>query len=163
MYEFTHSGAWFNWKAFDRTEKRLAAVSLAGSTLPGALMGLKLLAEGVSIGRLVNPERDRKFVAALGEWMATSNIFSVLVVLAIASTVISIIAWWRLSIRQDEMFNRVQNYALGRTAVLGMLFALIWWMLSAPGWVGAFPLGWFLLAEAVLIYLFTVRAVRKWA
>ena len=89
--------------------------------------------------------------------------FGAIVAAAILCALISGIAWWRFSLRQDEMLNRVQNYALGHAGSWSLAAATLWWLMELGGWLGEFPLGLFVLLGYGLILFFWFRAVRRWA
>jgi len=63
--------------------------------------------------------------------------------------VVSAFAWWRFSRNQDEMFNRIQNYALAQAGGWTFAFIFIWWLLSLGGWVGPLPVVGLVAGEAV--------------
>ena len=77
--------------------------------------------------------------------------------------VISAVAWWRFSLNQDEMFNRIQNYALAMACGWTFAIAFLWWMLSLGGWVAAMSPTILVLIGTVLIIGFWLYAVKKWA
>jgi hypothetical protein len=153
MYEMTHKGAWFKWQAFNRDEKRLAAIALIGSGIAGAVLGVHLAISGIL------PNFDPEPLARL----RSSPWDDVGAALAIFGTLMSAFAWWRLSIRQDELFNRVQNYAIGVTGAVAMAIVFIWWLMTIPGWVGPLPLGWFVLLLSAMLFVAQALAVRRWA
>lgn len=161
MYEITQKGTWFKWSALDVVEKRLAAISLAASIPPSLVIGLVSGDQGYQAGyRLASggAAPHSHFRELVVELLTPPVILA-----AVACAVVSAFAWWRLSLRQDELFNRIQNRALGHSAAWGMAAALLWWFLALAGLVGAFPLGWFLVLVLALLYYFWFSGVRRWA
>jgi hypothetical protein len=162
MFEITHGGAWFKWSALDAIDKRLAAVSLIASVPPGVVVGL--IAGGYAYqggyrlgsgGKAAPRSHFEELTAELtAPWVMLA---------ALAFALVSAIAWWRFSLRQDELFNRIQNYALGQSCCWSVAAVSVWWFLERAGIVPALPLGLLLLLVMVLLYVFWFRAVRMWA
>ena len=161
MYEITHRGAWFKWSNLDRAEKRLAAISLGGTIIPAFIAGIWLGDAAARLGFRIANGRTAPNSPLTG--LSNTPYFDAVFALALMSALISGIAWWRFSLRQDEMFNRVQNYALGQAGAWSLAAATLWWFLRLPGWVGDFPLGGFVIAGYLLILAFWFIAVRRWA
>jgi hypothetical protein len=162
VYEMTHKGAWFQWSALDPTEKVLVAVSCIAAVPSGVVAGIWLGGHGYVLGEAL-ASGSTSPAAPSSAALYQTDFFAVLVALAVAGSVISALCWWRLSVRQDELFNRVQNYALGQAAAWAFAGAALWWMMSLPGWVGELQLGWFVTLTPLLVFLFWGLAVRRWA
>ena len=163
MYEITQKGAWFKWSALDRTDKRLVALSMIAAGISGMVVGMSVSETAYQLGYLLGsggtPADDHGPLSRLVGLEA----YRWATVAGLLAAIVSGIAWWRFSRRQDELFNRVQNYAIGHGAAWSLAAALGWWMLSLGGWTGAFPLGWFILLAFALVCLFWFVAIRRWA
>lgn len=162
MYEITHKGAWFQWSALTAEEKRLAGLSIVTSAVPGLLAGFWLGEYGYRFGYRLGSGGKAPNATTWDSILAWPW-FPAFVLFAAACAVVSGIAWWLFSKRQDEMFNRVQNYAIGQAGAWSLAAAALWWMLSLGGWVGLLPLGWFVHGALILLLIFWFRAVRRWA
>jgi hypothetical protein len=162
MYEITHKGAWFQWSALTAEEKRLAGLSIVTSAVPGLLAGFWLGEYAFQLGFRLG-SGGKAADTTLWDTISASPWFGAFVLFAAACAVVSGIAWWRFSRRQDEMFNRVQNYAIGQAGAWSLAAASLWWMLSLGGFVGPLPLGWFIHFSLLLVVLFWFQAVRRWA
>ncbi len=81
----------------------------------------------------------------------------------IGFSTVSALLWWRLSVRQDELFNRVQNWALAMGGVWSATLLTVWSVLDLANIVPpATPL--FIINAFVLsICVFWFVAVRRWA
>ena len=155
MVEISHGGFWIKWSSLDQTGKRLAATSLVAAALSAIASVPVVYRLAYDLGRS----------AAKGEAVHSPANFiePYVVIAALAFMVLSGICWWRFSLRQDEMFNRVQNWAIG----------------MGGGWMVAVLAPWSLLALAELVEppsaltivlvcislpcLFWLVAVRRWA
>lgn len=162
MYEITQKGAWFKWSALDGVEKKLVALSLVASLPPGFVTGLAVGEHAFRAGFRLASGGVEPRPSHFGE-LAAELLIPPVVLAALACAIVSAVAWWRFSLRQDELFNRIQNRALGHSAAWGAAAAGIWWFLALAGLVGAFPLGWFLLLVLGLVYYFWFSSVRRWA
>lgn len=162
MYEFTHKGAWFSWSSLDAADKRLVTLSLLAAIPPGFVVGLASGAYGYRAGYWLASGGK---AAPPSHFEEMTGLFTAVPVMlaALACAVISALVWWRFSLRQDEMFNRVQNYALGCASAWTIAAASAWWFLQRAGQAPPLPVeAWLLLAYA-LVCLFWFRAVRRWA
>jgi len=162
MYDTDERGQ-MRWSALDPEERRLAKIAFWASLPPIALLLVPIARDGFGFGQWLKlgPGRSdgqAQFMAALH----SSPWFGAFVAIAIASAVVSGIAWWRFSRRQDELFHRIQNHTLGRTAGIGLALILLFWALSLPGWIDAFPLEQVVIAEILLFALFSADACRRW-
>jgi magnesium-transporting ATPase (P-type) len=102
--------------------------------------------------------RDRNWALFL-----QSDLFAVALLIAAVLAVVSAVAWWQFSRNQDEMFNRIQNYAIGQGAAWTFAFAFLWWLLWLGRWVGPLPLSALVLIGTALLIGFWFHAVRRWA
>jgi hypothetical protein len=162
MYEITHKGAWFKWGALDHGEKRLVLISALAAIPPGILGGLWLKPFTHSLGFWLGSEGRVPRTSGLDRLFPGDRL-DIFVAFVILCSLVSGIAWWRFSLRQDELFNRVQNEAIGRGGAWCLAAAATWWMLSIPGWVGAFPLGGLVILGLFLVIAFWFRAAARWA
>jgi hypothetical protein len=161
MVEITHKGTWFKWDSLDARDKLWFLLSTVTSVPVGLLIGVMFVEWGHDLGYRVGAGEHgpRGYFADI----LASDAFRYAVLAALALAALSGFAWWRFSIRQDELFNRIQNGALGRAGAWSVAAAGAWWLLSLGGWVGPFPLGPFLLASMALLLVFWFHAVHKWA
>jgi hypothetical protein len=160
MYEFTHKGLWFNWSALDRKDKQLAGISLGASAIGGALLGIGSTEGAYGLGYRLGS--GGKAPPPTGITEAFGPAFPWLFVGSAVALSIGLVFWWLFSRRQDEMFNRVQNFAVGLSSTMTMALGMMWAM-AAFG--GALPAPSFLvlaLIDLVLLTIFWVHAVRKW-
>jgi hypothetical protein len=102
MYEFTKGGMWFRWKLLDRPSKRLAAFSMIAAMIAAIPIGIIAGHGAYRIGYRLGSGGDWPAAMApvFAPWMAW---------VVIGFGALSAILWWRFSMRQDEMFNRIQN------------------------------------------------------
>ena len=160
MYEITHKGAWFKWGALDRTEKALVVVTALTAIPPGFLLGRSERLSyriGYFLGNGEWPQAARQPAVLPDAWLGPVTLFT------IACAIVCGLAWWRFSLRQDEMFNRVQNEAIGRGSAWALAVAALWWMLTVPGWVAPLPVSFFLTVALFLMIAFWFRAASRWA
>jgi hypothetical protein len=162
MYEITHRGAWFNWKALDHHDKMLAGLSLAATIPPSLITGLVGAHFGYRLGFEAGSGGAQSASSGL-EPLFASDWWPAAVLLATLCAIVSGIAWWRFSVRQDEMFNRIQNHAIGAASAWTMGLVTLWWLLSLGRWTGTPSLTVLVLLHIVLLCGFWFHAVRKWA
>jgi len=157
MYEFTMGGWWFRWSALDKPSRRLAGASMALAMAAAMPVGVAVGRYSYEIGRCVGS----------GDWSictsADSSISPLLALLAVAFAVASGVLWTIFSKRQDEMFNRVQNWALGMAGAWTGAAIMVWAMLEIGGLVPVVSLGSGTLLFLVLACVFWWIAVRRWA
>lgn len=155
MVEITHKGVWIKWSSLDSRDRGWFVLSMV-TTLP---LGIVL---GVHIGewgyQLAHDADSAHFADLVG-----SDLYRYTVLVAVASAAVCAFAWWRFSLHQDELFNRIQNYAIGRAAAWSLGGATGWWLLALGGWAGPFPLGPFVISSFALLLGFWFYAVRRWA
>ena len=162
MYDTDERGRML-WSALDPHEKKLAKLSLWTAVPPLGLLVVPTAQDGFAFGQWLRfgpgaSDGEARFAEAL----TTSPWFSAFVLFAIASAVVSGVAWWRFSRKQDELFHRIQNYVLGRTAAVGLALIFLFWALSLPGWVDKFPLEGVVMMEVILLAVFSADAYRRW-
>ena len=161
MVELTHGGTWLKWSSLTRTDRNWAILSFATSLLAAIPVGLLAGEWGYKLGHRMGSggrEADIKNVSELFGAQLFSNLMLGAAILAI----ISAIAWWRFSVNQDEMFNRIQNYAIGMAGGWTFALACTWWLLSLGGWVGALPLAALVAVGIFLLLCFWFHGVRRW-
>ena len=150
MIEFTMGGAWLRWDALDRQAKWLAGLSISAASFAGVLTGV-LFAYGLHDGSASELDLAiRPYVPWIAWWM-------------VSLLVLSAILWWRFSLRQDEMFNQVQNWALGSASSWTMALVTIWAILSFAGALPPVSIGAILLVYFAALMGFWFVAVRRWA
>ena len=161
MYEFTHRGAGVNWAALDQTSRRLVSGSMASAV--AAVMPLfKWTADAarrVGIEFQSPMPLDSTAVSTPSLYLPVAWI----VVWVIGFAALSGLLWWRMSIRQDELFHRVQNWSLGMSGAWTAAALTVWGLLNmtgiSPPIQGAAPLILF----SALTILFGRTAAHKWA
>ena len=163
MVELTHGGTWLNWKSLNRTDRNWAILSFATSMLSALPLGAAAGAWSYSLGHRIgaggkgSDAHDRVAAAILA-----SDMFAYAMLAATLLAVVSAFAWWRFSRNQDEMFNRIQNYALAQAGGWTIAFATLWWMLWLGGWLPELSLTAIVLLAFALVTGFWFYAVRKW-
>jgi hypothetical protein len=162
MVEITHKGTWVKWSSLDARDKGWFVLSMAAALPFGLILAVPAGEWAYQLGHHLRsdgaPPDMRHFAAIVG-----SDVFRYAVIAGLICGTVSAAAWWRFSIRQDEMFNRIQNYALGQTGAWSLAGATAWWVLSLGGWTGPFLPGPFLAASLVLLCAFWFYAVARWA
>ena len=161
MFEFTHGGLWFKWDALDPASKRLAGWSMAAAAVGGGALGIMFA------GYSDNPFYRLGYWAASGR-SAASGVHHLLPPawtsgVGFLMLLLSAVLWWRFSLRQDEMFNRVQNWALGMSGAVTSAVLAGWALLSLGGLlppVTPLPL---ILGFWSAMAIFWLVAVRRWA
>lgn len=156
MYEFTMKGMWFRWDLLDLQCKRLAGASLAAAVVAAApltvMLGSKSYAFGFALG-------------SGGAW--PSSVLPPLPVWAVWWTlgfaVVSGALWHRFSLRQDEMFNRVQNWSYAMAGVWSATIYSVWALFDLADVLPPIPPGLILLIFSSLNLVFWVVAARRWA
>lgn len=158
MVDITHGGWWFRWSTLNRTDKWWAGASI------GTLM-LAALPIGIMIGSAAH-ECGWHLASARANISASIPFgpFAHFVVVAcILLSVVSAFCWWQFSLRQDEMFNRLQNWALGMAGGWLLALLLAWSLLTLTDMVEPpSALALFVLCLG-LPSIFWFVAVRRWA
>ena len=146
MYEFTMGGAWFKWSALDSVSKRLAGISVGAAGIAALPIGI-FLGEGLA-------HKGRVEWMSAQPWMAWVFLFGV---------AISAYCWWRFSLRQDEMFNLVQNWTLGMAGGWTIVGVIVWLTLHVAGAAPAPNVVAIPVAFYAAVFGFWFIAVRRWA
>ena len=162
MVEITHGGTWMKWSGLSARDRNWAILSFVTSGLSALPLGLVAGAWGYGLGYRLGSGGHEPVDNHYAELLTTGWFANVMLLSAVLA-VISAFAWWQFSRNQDEMFNRIQNYALGVGAAWTFAVAVVWWILSLGGWVGELPLTAFVVLGWVLIMVLWFRAVRRWA
>jgi hypothetical protein len=156
MYEFTHAGFWVRWSSLDRPARRLLVTSIVATIVGLVPFSLWLNQMSYRAGYLAGSGGIPAPGPAptLSPWA---------IVWLVAFWIAAGLLWWRFSLRQDEMFNRVQNWALAMSGAVTSTLLVIWSLFALTGAIGpvaALPaLGLYL--GLVLIFWFV--AYRRWA
>src|SRR5688500_3912018 len=115
MVELTHGGTWLNWKSLNRRDRNWAILSFATSMLAAIPLGAAAAAWSYSLGhRLGSGGKGGDSYDGAAAAVLASDMFAYGMLVATLLAVVSAFAWWRFSRNQDEMFNRIQNYALAQ-------------------------------------------------
>lgn len=158
MIEFTMGGTWFRWSLLDRTSKRLAAGSLIASVVAVAPATLSLSSHAYDVGYRLGSGSAAVPEAAVGfpPWSPLEACW------LIGFGIVSALLWWRFSLRQDELFNRVQNWALGMAGAWSATLLTIWAMLALGNLAPPVsPMG-IIATFYVSTCAFWFAAVRRW-
>ena len=160
MVEITHKGVWFKWSSLNGRDRFWFVLSTVTAIPVGVVVGILLTAwvDGLAYQYGAGEHGPDRIVRL----MQTAE-FRFFVLAAFAALLVSCFAWWRFSLRQDELFNRIQNEALGRAGAWSLVAAIGWWLLSLGGWVGPLPVDLFIALGVGLIFVFWFNAVHKWA
>lgn len=156
MYEITIKGLWVRWSELDTPSKRLFASSNVAA-VAAILPVLPIIgSHGYRLGYVVGsggkaaPGSPPELSAAGAWWM-------------VAAGVLSAVLWWRMSVRQDELFNRIQNWSLGMAGAWSMALLCVWTTLAAARVLPPIAPGAVFVSVLVLITAFWLHAVRRWA
>lgn len=161
MVELTHGGTWLKWSSLtprDRSWALLSFVTAGLAALPISIawgdwvygLGFRLGSGGLE------PPTTGAAEMLTSSWFAYAMLGSLLL------AVISAVAWWRFSRNQDEMFNRIQNYAIAQASSWTFAFVVLWWLLWLGGWVEPLSLTVITVIGMTLHIAFWFGAVRKW-
>lgn len=148
MAEITHEGFWVRWGSLDSLSKSLFALS-----------NLTLLIAVAPIFHTIFLH-DHAVAPVWSEAYLTEAPWKAWWLLGWTGT--TILFWWRFSARQDEMFNRMQNWALGMGGAAAAVLLTIWAFLSDVGILPsmtAVPTFWTLI---LCVSAFWLRAVSRW-
>ena len=161
MVELTHGGTWLNWKSLNRADRNWAILSFATAALSAIPVGIAAGAWSYTVGFRLGSGGDGRHDRLTGDLLA-SDLFAYAMLASAVLAVVSAIAWWRFSRNQDEMFNRIQNYAIAQAGGWTIAFAALWWLLWLGGWLPALHLTAIFLIAVALLTGFWFYAVRKW-
>ena len=155
MYEFTHGGSWFRWSLLDKTSKRLAAGSFAALTVAMVPAATATWSMAYQLGKHAGSgSREPLAVAvAVEPWAAA---------LVLGFSVVSGLFWWRFSLRQDELFNRVQNRALGMGGAWTGALLTCWAVLDLGNLAAPVAPAAIIGVFALLVCIFWFVGVRRW-
>jgi hypothetical protein len=161
MYEWSESGK-TNWAALSAQEKRLFVIANSAALIPLGLLFVPIAEDGYYFGLWLRGG-DAAVAASSGfEGLRSSTVFGVLVVAAMACTLVSAIAWWRFSRLQDEMFHRIQNFIFSRLGVCAAAVVILSWLASLPGWLDGISAEKMLYGGALVAGLSSLEAWRRW-
>ena len=159
MVEITHGGTWFKWSSMDPRDRLRFVLSQLAIIPAAVVVAIYFSRYAYQLGYRQG-SGGKEGPDLLGPWVE-SGLFRYGVILSFVLLVVSLFASWRFSLRQDELFNRIQNYALGRACAATITLASGWWILSLGGWVEPLPLGAIVVAGYGLIIGFWLYAVRQ--
>jgi len=145
MFEFTHGGAGFRWSTLDRASKRLAGASFACAAVAGGAAGFMAQPVNNSFG------------------LDVSSLTTPLACLFAAAALLAAVLWYRFSLRQDEMFNRVQSWALGMGGAWTCLIATGWMLLAKGNIFPPISTASVSTMFIIMVCAFWLIAARKWA
>ena len=161
MVELTHGGTWLNWKSLNRTDRNWAILSFATSALAAIPVGVAGGAWGYELGYRAGSGGHGPRNPPAADLLA-SDLFAYAMLASLILAVVSAIAWWRFSRNQDEMFNRIQNYAIAQAGGWTIAAVFLWWLLWLGGWVPELQLTAIVVFATLLLCGFWFFAVRKW-
>lgn len=161
MVELTHGGTWMKWSGLSRADRNWALLSFIAAGLGAIPIGLIAGEWGYRAGYRLGSGGEAAPIPATSSLFA-SDAWSYVMLASTVLAAVSAFAWWRFSRNQDEMFNRIQNYAIGQAGGWTLVLAAGWWLLSVGGWLGPLPLAALVAFGLALLLLFWFRAVRRW-
>lgn len=162
MVELSYGGAWFKWSSLGPRDKKLALISTVSSCLAVLPIALMVGDWAFGIGFRAGSGGQQPPVTSLGAFIDAGGLRWIVVV-SFLLAVVSGITWWQFSKNQDEMFNRIQNFAIGQAAAWTFAATFVCWLLELGGWVEPIPLAAIVAMGFVLILGFWFYAVRRWA
>lgn len=162
MVELTLGGAWLKWDSLTRQDRNWAMLSFATSALAAVPVGLVAADWGFKLGYRAGSGGGEAPATEASRLLA-SDLFAYAIVASLILTIVSAVAWWQFSRNQDEMFNRIQNYAIGHAGAWTFAATFIWWLLALGRWVDPLPLGGLIALGTTLLIGFWFHAVRRWA
>ena len=161
MVELTHGGSWLNWKSLNRTDRNWAILSFATSTLSAIPVTVAAGAWSFTVGFRIGSDGDDRHDRLAAD-VLSSDLFAYGMLASALLAVVSAVAWWRFSRNQDEMFNRIQNYAIAQACGWTVASTFLWWLLWLGGWIPELHPTAIVIAAIVLLTGFWFYAVRKW-
>lgn len=144
MFETTLGGTWFRWAALDRQSRTLAGLSFGLAAVAGAMFGVVMKPVEQQFGLEIAPLRP------------------VLAPIGVAFALASAWLWFLFSKRQDEMFKRVQNWAIGMAGAWTCATVGFWVVLARTQYLPPVSAGAVALCFAGATGVFWLLAVRKW-
>ena len=162
MVELTYGGTWLKWSSLDRRDRKLALVSFITAGVGAAPIGVLCGQFGWRLGFQLGSGGRTPVESPIDRFVAGPG-FDYLILASVGLLIVSSVAWWRFSLHQDEMFNRIQNHAVGSAGGWTLGIGIIWWLLSLGEWLPPLPLPGLLLIGYVLLLGFWFSAVRRWA
>lgn len=157
MFEFAMGGLWFRWEALDHTGKRLLGSSLVAACLASVPLGWSVSQAAYRYGYAIGSGQPAHFA------VPAISMSPFLACWCVSLTILSGILWWRFSLRQDEMFNRVQNWSIGQASSWTMALVATWQVLAFGGVAPPVSVWLVLLAFSAAVTGFWMVAVRRWA
>lgn len=161
--EITHGGMWFRWGSLDRTSKWLLVASsvaaVAGLTLLLLIVGPDLYGTAYKAGYAAGSGGQAPRSVPTPLIRPTPLLGWATVGLLLMSGLL----WWRLSLRQDEMFNRIQNWSLGMSGAWATLVLTFWAVLATAGVLPTVSAWGIVFVACALFSAFWLIAVRRWA
>ena len=161
MVELTHGGTWLKWSSLTPRDRNWALLSFATSALAAMPIAIAAGDWGYNLGFRLGSGGMEPPTTGATELLA-SDLFAFLMLGSLLFTVISAVAWWRFSRNQDEMFNRIQNYAIAQAGAWTFSLAFCWWLLSLGGWVDDLPVTVLIVTGTALLIAFWLHGVRRW-
>jgi len=161
MVELTHGGTWLKWSSLNPTDRNWAILSFATSFLAALPIGLLSGEWGYRLGHRMGSGGREADIKSIPELFGPQLFASIMLAAAVLA-VVSAFAWWRFSRNQDEMFNRIQNYAIAQAGGWTVAIAFVWWLLELGAWVGPLPLSGLVAIAFVLLMGFWFKAIRRW-
>ena len=161
MVELTYGGTWLRWSSLDRRDRNWALLSFVTAGLAAIPVGMLAGDWAYRLGFKMGSGGREPSTTGVSELFG-SDLFALAMLAAAGLSVISALAWWRFSRNQDEMFNRIQNYALAQAGCWTFAFVFIWWLLRLGGWVGPLPPTVIVVVGTALLIGFWYYSVRRW-
>jgi hypothetical protein len=161
MVELTHGGTWLKWSSLGAEDRKWALLSFLTAFLASVPIGMLGGEWGYRLGHRIGSGGREADVRSIPELLGP-QVFAWLMLAAAILAVVSAFAWWRFSRNQDEMFNRIQNYAIAQAGGWTFALAFLWWLLSLGSWLPALPLTAWIVTGTALLIGFWYRGVRRW-
>lgn len=151
MYEFTMKGAWFRWSDLDAPSRWLGC----GAFVVSLLGFLPIFAFSLEFGRFLGSDGKvgiEVFAPTASEacWI-------------IGLQVLAGWLWWRFSMRQDELFNRIQNWSVSLASAWTVLLVSAAVVLDYANALPSVPAWSIVVLFSALFTGFWFYAVHRWA
>jgi len=160
MVEITHGGTWIKWSSLNRRDRNWAILSYVTALLASLPIGILTADWSYRLGFLLGSGSNEP-QAGLDRLIA-SQAFAYTTLGSAVLAVISAVAWWQFSRNQDEMFNRIQNYAIAQAGGWTFAVAFVWWLVSLGGWLPPMSMSALVTLGVALLIAFWLHAVRRW-